>query len=259
MDEQTLSDAAARGGRRPASAGNDCSACADVATLGDGYAVQQRANALLERSARPTRRPQDRRHDRVHAPLHQRARAAGRRGLRQPGPRRRRHRAAGRIRPAGDRDRDRRAARPRPAAATRTLHARRRRAWPSPPAWPSIELVDDRYDDFATIGGPTQIADNAFDAGVVLGRPRRDWHGLDLAALTAPHLARRRAPGRGPQRRAARPPLGRSGLARHQTLQPGAGVGRRHLRQPGHASRRCSGSTGQATSGSRWRGWARSR
>ena len=48
----------------------------------------------------------------------------------------------------------------------------------------SIELVDDRYDDFATIGGPTQIADNAFDAGVVLGRPRPDWHGLDLAALT---------------------------------------------------------------------------
>ena len=45
----------------------------------------------------------------------------------------------------------------------------------------SIELVDDRYDDFTAIGGPTQIADNAFDAGVVLGRPRADWQGLDLA------------------------------------------------------------------------------
>jgi 2-keto-4-pentenoate hydratase len=47
----------------------------------------------------------------------------------------------------------------------------------------SIELVDDRYDDFRAIGGPTQIADNAFDAGVVLGQARTDWHGLDLAAL----------------------------------------------------------------------------
>jgi 2-keto-4-pentenoate hydratase len=47
----------------------------------------------------------------------------------------------------------------------------------------SIELVDDRYDDFRTIGGPTQIADNAFDAGVVLGPPRTAWQDLDLAAL----------------------------------------------------------------------------
>lgn len=47
----------------------------------------------------------------------------------------------------------------------------------------SIELVDDRYDDFRTIGGPTQIADNAFDAGVVLGAPVAGWRSLDLAAL----------------------------------------------------------------------------
>lgn len=50
---------------------------------------------------------------------------------------------------------------------------------------PSIELVDDRYEDFAGIGGPTQIADNAFDAGCVLGPEVARWHGLDLAALTA--------------------------------------------------------------------------
>ena len=56
---------------------------------------------------------------------------------------------------------------------------------PWPPCMPSIELVDDRYDDFATIGGPTQIADNAFDAGCVLGPELIQWHGLDLAALTA--------------------------------------------------------------------------
>jgi 2-keto-4-pentenoate hydratase len=49
----------------------------------------------------------------------------------------------------------------------------------------AIELVDDRYDSFATIGGPTLIADNAFDAGSVLGEPVADWRGLDLGALTA--------------------------------------------------------------------------
>lgn len=49
----------------------------------------------------------------------------------------------------------------------------------------AIELVDDRYDDFATIGGPTQVADNAFDAGSLLGEPIADWRRLDLAALSA--------------------------------------------------------------------------
>ena len=58
------------------------------------------------------------------------------------------------------------------AAAVSTVHA-------------AIELVDDRYDGFATIGGPTQVADNAFDAGSLLGAPIADWHHLDLAALTA--------------------------------------------------------------------------
>ena len=49
----------------------------------------------------------------------------------------------------------------------------------------AIELVDDRYDGFATIGGPTLIADNAFDAGSLLGEPVANWRGLDLGALTA--------------------------------------------------------------------------
>ena len=107
----------------------------------------------------------------------------------------------------------------------------------------SIELVDDRYDDFATIGGPTQVADNAFDAGVVLGRPRLDWRGLDLAALTARTwcdgvlLAEGRS----------------DALLGHPwTLWLGsppalawAGVGRRHLRQPGHDH---AGAVGRRTS-----------
>jgi 2-oxo-3-hexenedioate decarboxylase/2-keto-4-pentenoate hydratase len=49
----------------------------------------------------------------------------------------------------------------------------------------AIELVDDRYQDFAAIGGATLIADNAFDAGSVLGHETRDWRHLELDALRA--------------------------------------------------------------------------
>ena len=49
----------------------------------------------------------------------------------------------------------------------------------------AIELVDDRYAAFATIGAPTLIADNAFDAGSLLGAPVAGWRGLALDALTA--------------------------------------------------------------------------
>ena len=49
----------------------------------------------------------------------------------------------------------------------------------------AIELVDDRYADFGSAGVATLIADNAFDAGSVLGAPASGWRGLDLAALTA--------------------------------------------------------------------------
>jgi 2-keto-4-pentenoate hydratase len=49
----------------------------------------------------------------------------------------------------------------------------------------AIELVDDRYADIATVGAPTLIADNAFDAGSLLGAPAPGWRALDLATLTA--------------------------------------------------------------------------
>jgi 2-keto-4-pentenoate hydratase len=49
----------------------------------------------------------------------------------------------------------------------------------------AIELVDDRYEDFAAIGAPTLIADNAFDAGSILGAPAPGWQQLDLGALAA--------------------------------------------------------------------------
>jgi len=47
-----------------------------------------------------------------------------------------------------------------------------------------IEIVDDRYDDYRTIGANTLIADNFFNAGCVLGTAVADWRGLDLAALS---------------------------------------------------------------------------
>jgi 2-oxo-3-hexenedioate decarboxylase/2-keto-4-pentenoate hydratase len=47
----------------------------------------------------------------------------------------------------------------------------------------SIEVVDDRYRDYPTLGTPTLIADDFFNAGLVLGEPVRAWQGLDLAAL----------------------------------------------------------------------------
>lgn len=48
---------------------------------------------------------------------------------------------------------------------------------------PGIELVDERYQDFHALGVPTLVADDFFNAGCVLGQARRDWRGLDLAAL----------------------------------------------------------------------------
>ena len=47
-----------------------------------------------------------------------------------------------------------------------------------------LELVDDRYVDFRSLGTPTLIADNFFNAGCILGKPNRDWRKLDLNNLT---------------------------------------------------------------------------
>jgi 2-keto-4-pentenoate hydratase len=52
-------------------------------------------------------------------------------------------------------------------------------------AMAAIELVDDRYEDFTAIGAATLIADNAFDAGSLLGPAVADWRRLDLGNLAA--------------------------------------------------------------------------
>jgi 2-oxo-3-hexenedioate decarboxylase/2-keto-4-pentenoate hydratase len=48
----------------------------------------------------------------------------------------------------------------------------------------AIEIVDDRYENFRTLGVPTLIADDFFDSGCVLGDPVRDWRRLDLTRLS---------------------------------------------------------------------------
>jgi len=61
----------------------------------------------------------------------------------------------------------------------------------------SIEVVDDRYRDYHTIGTPTLIADDFFNAGDVLGAPVRDWRRLDLAGIAGRMLVNGREVGSG--------------------------------------------------------------
>lgn len=47
-----------------------------------------------------------------------------------------------------------------------------------------IEVVDDRYREFRSLGVFSLIADNFFNAGCVLGKPIKNWRSLDLNTLT---------------------------------------------------------------------------
>jgi len=62
---------------------------------------------------------------------------------------------------------------------------------------PAVEVVDDRYADFAALGAPTLLADDFFQAGCVLGAPVAAWRGLDLAALSGRMLVDGAEVGRG--------------------------------------------------------------
>jgi 2-keto-4-pentenoate hydratase len=50
---------------------------------------------------------------------------------------------------------------------------------------PALELADDRGADYATLSarGPELAADNAWNEGAVLGPPKLDWRGIDLAQI----------------------------------------------------------------------------
>ncbi|WP_291859701.1 fumarylacetoacetate hydrolase family protein [Bradyrhizobium sp.] len=50
--------------------------------------------------------------------------------------------------------------------------------------YPAIEIVDDRYVEWRTIGAPTLVADDFFAAGCVLGEPVARTQAPDLLAVT---------------------------------------------------------------------------
>jgi 2-keto-4-pentenoate hydratase len=50
-------------------------------------------------------------------------------------------------------------------------------------AMAAIEIVDNRYRDYRSLGVPTLVADNFFNAGCVLGDRVSNWERLDLAGL----------------------------------------------------------------------------
>ena len=47
----------------------------------------------------------------------------------------------------------------------------------------AIELVDDRYENYAALPAPVLIGDDFINAGVVLGAEQTDWRGLELPAI----------------------------------------------------------------------------
>jgi 2-keto-4-pentenoate hydratase len=48
----------------------------------------------------------------------------------------------------------------------------------------AMEVVDDRYRDYRTLGVPTLVADDFFAAGCVLGPEVTAWQDVDLPALS---------------------------------------------------------------------------
>lgn len=61
----------------------------------------------------------------------------------------------------------------------------------------AIEIVDDRYVDWRALDTPTLIADDFFQAGIVLGPAEPEWRRLDLAALTGTMAINGQERGRG--------------------------------------------------------------
>lgn len=49
--------------------------------------------------------------------------------------------------------------------------------------WASIEIVDNRYANFESLGTAALIADDFFNAGLVMGDPVRDWESVALGEI----------------------------------------------------------------------------
>ena len=72
----------------------------------------------------------------------------------------------------------------RSAAGAGAVHGGVCRARRSRPIYPAIEIVDDRYVKWETLGAPTLVADDFFAAGCVLGQPVARAAAPDLLDVT---------------------------------------------------------------------------
>jgi 2-keto-4-pentenoate hydratase len=94
-------------------------------------------------------------------------------------------------------------------------------------AMAAIEIVEDRYVDYAGLSAPTLIADDFFGAGCVLGEERSDGRELDLSQVSASMLIDGREVGRGSGRDILGDPLSallwlaNDGARRGRTLETG--------------------------------------
>jgi 2-keto-4-pentenoate hydratase len=61
----------------------------------------------------------------------------------------------------------------------------------------AIEIVDERYEDWRTLGGETLIADDFFHAGLILGPAVTNWRSLDLVAVPGVTRVNGKEAGRG--------------------------------------------------------------
>ena len=123
----------------------------------------------------------------------------------------------------------------------------------------AIEVVDDRYEDFRTLGAPTLVADNAFDAGSVLGHAVRDLNPMDTGRLRARTLVDGREVATGLSDMLLGHPMDALAWLAEPPLQPGPRPRGRQLRQLGARSRPVQWlAPRRPRSGSRSRGWGRS-
>src|SRR5205085_1623258 len=63
--------------------------------------------------------------------------------------------------------------------------------------FPAIEIVDDRYAKWETLGAPTLVADDFFAAGIVLGKPVARSAAPDLLKVAGRALINGKEDGRG--------------------------------------------------------------
>ena len=260
MEEQVLAASSRAGGRGAARPKREpCPGSMGCRAFYDGYAVQERANALLEPHLGHRVGHKIGGTTETHAALHPARPSRCRRYLREQV-----HKSGATVVRADFRrlgietEIAVRLALPLPPPR-RALRPGRKSARRSAQMMAAIELVDDRYTDFTTIGAATLVADNAFDAGSLLGCP---YSRLASARPCGPHRAHVRATAR------CSPPAAatRSWVIRWMP-SPGSPITARRwgsgwrpaASSASAASPRSSGSPSAARPGSRSRAWAPSR